>query len=242
MMSLVSVTGSSISPVRRAHPHLVAGVDVRAAAASSTCISARCSRPPRISSGALCIHEFSDRNSRIPISRDRVAVGPRAPRSAPRLRARSRGDAAAPAPCGARRPCPARRRPRLSASTTPCGCSRRQPAKLSPPRRSPNRSPPVRHRITASTTCAASARSPKRPNAFRMTAIAVKHRGAPPEPARQFVDDLPLRAGLAGRGDDRLGGLPERRGLQRLERQAGSRRARTWSRRAARSRSARWSR
>ena len=39
------------------------------AAASSGCTRSACTRPPRISSGALCIHELCERSSRRPISR-----------------------------------------------------------------------------------------------------------------------------------------------------------------------------
>ena len=46
-----------------------------------------------------------------------------------------------------------------------------------------------------------------------------QHRGAAPHPAGEVVDHLPFGARLPGGGDDGLGGLAERRWLQRLERQ-----------------------
>ena len=67
-MSLVTMTGSSISPCGDAM-RTVSPSTMFAAAASSTCMRAYWTRSPRISSGALCIHEFSERDSRMPISR-----------------------------------------------------------------------------------------------------------------------------------------------------------------------------
>ena len=60
----------------------------RARAASSGCTRSACTRPPRMSSGALCIHELCERSSRRPISRSGKAgsspfdgLQPRASRS-----------------------------------------------------------------------------------------------------------------------------------------------------------------
>ena len=67
-MSLVAVTGTVIWPNGDDTTARSPSADL-SSAASSTCISACCTRSPRISSGELCIHEFSERGSRMPIIR-----------------------------------------------------------------------------------------------------------------------------------------------------------------------------
>ncbi|MGY4652407.1 hypothetical protein ACVWWN_006203 [Mycobacterium sp. URHB0021] len=68
MMSWVAYTGTVIRPNGEVTCTMSPSA-ICSSEASSTCMSARWVRSPRISNGALCIPEFSDRGSSIPIIR-----------------------------------------------------------------------------------------------------------------------------------------------------------------------------
>ncbi len=243
-MSLVAITGSSISPCGERHPHPVAVVDVQLGGVVD--VHQRASGSGRRASAAatLCIQEFSERGVAHADQPQRIAVGVASRGPAPRSRRRSRG---------------ARSRIFGRRGTPRC----RQHAGAQVAAR-------ARHRADGR----AASRRERQPAAAQpepVAACAEPDHGVDEQPRRQpkteqpqcLSDELPASpARVCGRHSRRLrssmishsgAGLtrPGRRPLRwpagtawaaGSGTAAGSRRARTSWRRAARSRSARWSR